>query len=237
MTPRPDGRAPDQLRPLSLQRRYLKHPEGSCLVAMGDTHVICAATVEDRVPMWMKDSGRGWVTAEYAMLPRATNSRTQRDPPRPNGRSIEISRLIGRSLRSVVDLSALGERTITVDCDVIQADGGTRTAAINGAWVALMDAFGWMVEKGMLRRPPVEAAVAAVSVGVVSHRDLLDLDYAEDSRAAVDLNVVMTSRSEYVEVQGTAEGMPFGRDRVNALLDLADVGIRRILELQSAALS
>lgn len=233
---RPDGRAPDALRPLRFARNYLKHPEGSCFVEMGDTRVICTASVEERVPAWLKGAGRGWVTAEYSMLPRATTTRTPRDPAKPNGRSIEISRLIGRALRSVVNLDALGEWTITVDCDVLQADGGTRCAAINGACLALVDAADWMVRTKLLKRTPVEALVSAVSVGIVNGHDALDLDYDEDSRAAVDLNVVMTSGLRYVEVQGTAEGLPFGRDRLDALLNLAEGGVRKVLVAQQEAL-
>ncbi|HEY3412288.1 MAG TPA: ribonuclease PH [Armatimonadota bacterium] len=233
---RSDGRAPDELRPVTITRRFLKNAEGSCLIEFGDTKVICAASVEDRVPPFLRDSGKGWVTAEYSMLPRATNTRTQRDPGKPNGRSLEIQRLIGRSLRSIVDLEAFGERTITLDCDVMQADGGTRTAAITGAYVALVDAFRWMMANRGLKRVPVANAVAAVSVGIVQSRDLLDLCYAEDSSAAVDMNVVMTSAGEFVEVQGTAEGLPFGRDRLNRLLDLAEGGVRTLLEAQKAAL-
>lgn len=237
MKPRPDGRAHDALRPLTFARNYLKHPEGSCLVEMGDTRVVCTASVEDRVPAWLKGTGRGWVTAEYSMLPRATSTRTPRDPAKPAGRSIEISRLIGRALRSVVNLEALGEWTITLDCDVLQADGGTRCAAINGACLALMDAAAWMVKTKLLKRSPVEALVAAVSVGIVDGRDALDLDYDEDSRAAVDLNVVMTSQLQYVEVQGTAEGLPFGRGRLDALLNLAETGVGKVLVAQREALS
>jgi ribonuclease PH len=237
MSQRPDGRAPNELRPITITRRFLKHPEGSCLVEFGDTKVICTASVEDRVPPFLRDSGKGWVTAEYSMLPRATNTRNQRDTGKPNGRALEIQRLVGRSLRSVVDLDAFGERTVTLDCDVIQADGGTRTAAITGAYVALVDAFRWMMAARGLKRIPIQSAVAAVSVGIVSHCDVLDLCYTEDSSAQVDMNVVMTAAGQFVEVQGTAEGMPFGRDRLNNLLDLADAGIRQLLEIQKAVLA
>lgn len=237
MSVRPDGRAPNGLRPVRITRHFLKHPEGSCLVEFGDTKVICAASVEDRVPPFLRDTGKGWVTAEYSMLPRATNTRSPRDSGKPNGRALEIQRLVGRSLRSVVELDAFGERTVTLDCDVIQADGGTRTAAITGAYVALVDAFRWMMAARGVKRVPIQHAVAAVSVGIVAHRDLLDLCYTEDSSAAVDMNVVMTAAGQFVEVQGTAEGLPFGRDRLNGLLDLAEGGIRQLLEIQKAALA
>lgn len=237
MDKRADGRAADALRGVRITRRFLRHAEGSCLIEVGDTRVLCAASVEERVPPFLKDSGRGWVTAEYAMLPRSTNTRTPRETARPSGRSLEIQRLIGRSLRSVVDLAAFGERTVTLDCDVIQADGGTRTAAITGAYVALVDAFSWMQSVRNLKRHPVTHGLAAVSVGIVGGRELLDLDYAEDSRAAVDMNVVMTSSREIVEVQGTAEGLPFGRDRMNRLLDLAESGVAALLDIQKAALA
>jgi len=236
MNGRADGRALDALREVRITRRFLKHAEGSCLIEMGDTRVLCAASVEDRVPPFLKDSGRGWVTAEYAMLPRSTNTRSPRDTGRPNGRSLEIQRLIGRSLRSVVDLAGFGERTVTLDCDVIQADGGTRTAAVTGAYVAMTDAFRWMMKARNVKRMPVTLGLAAVSVGIVGGREMLDLNYAEDSRAAVDMNVVMTSAGELVEVQGTAEGLPFGRERMNRLLDLAESGIRGLIEIQKAAL-
>jgi ribonuclease PH len=236
MNARPDGRALDALRPVTITRRFLKHAEGSCLIEFGETKVICSASVEDRVPPFLRGSGKGWVTAEYSMLPRSTNTRTSRDTGKPNGRGIEIQRLIGRSLRSIVDLDAMGERTITLDCDVLQADGGTRTAAITGAYVALVDAFRWLTASRSLKRVPITHALAAVSVGIVSHRDVLDLCYAEDSAAAVDMNVVMTSAGEFVEVQGTAEGLPFGRDRLNSLLDLAEGGIRSLIQVQKDAL-
>lgn len=237
MSQRADGRAWDDLRPVRITRHFLKHAEGSCLIEMGDTRVICAASVEDRVPPFLRDSGKGWVTGEYAMLPRATNTRSPRDTGRPNGRSLEIQRLIGRSLRSIVQLDAFGERTVTLDCDVIQADGGTRTAAITGAYVAMMDAFAWMVKAKGVKRIPVTQGLAAVSVGIVNAYDALDLNYGEDSRAQVDMNVVMTADGRLVEVQGTAEGAPFSRDRLNKLLDLAEGGIRRLLEIQKDALN
>lgn len=232
-----DGRTPDALRPVRFTRHFLKHAEGSCLIEMGDTRVLCAASVEERVPPFLKDSGRGWVTAEYGMLPRSTNTRMPRDTGRPNARGLEIQRLVGRSLRAVVIMEALGERTVTLDCDVLQADGGTRTAAITGAYVALMDALQFLVKTRVLPRVPVTAGLAAVSVGIVNGRDLLDLNYAEDSSAAVDMNVVMSSAGQYVEIQGTAEGAAFGQDRLNQLLDLADAGIRTLMEYQKAALA
>jgi ribonuclease PH len=236
MSDRADGRAWDELRPVRITRHFLKHAEGSCLIEMGDTRVICAASVEDRVPPFLRDSGKGWVTGEYAMLPRATHTRSQRDTGRPNGRSLEIQRLIGRSLRSVVQLDAFGERTVTLDCDVLQADGGTRTAAITGAYVAMVDAFTWMMKARGLKRIPVAHGLAAISVGIVNRREALDLNYQEDSRAEVDMNVVMTSDGQLVEVQGTAEGAPFSRDRLNKLLDLAEAGILQLVAAQAAAL-
>src|SRR6187431_3385021 len=209
---RPSRRAPDELRPVTLERGVVKYAEGSCLVKFGDTHVLVTATLEERLPPWLKGQGRGWVTAEYGMLPRATLERTRREASagKQGGRTLEIQRLIGRSLRAVVDLPALGERQITVDCDVIQADGGTRTAAITGSWVALSDALDRLVQAGTLPGSPLRENVAAISVGVVGGRALLDLDYAEDSTAEVDMNVVMTGSGAFVEVQGTAEQTPFG---------------------------
>lgn len=237
MNGRADGRAWDALRPVRITRKFLKSAEGSCLIEVGDTKVLCAASVEDRVPPFLRDSGRGWVTAEYSMLPRSTNTRTPRDTGRPNGRSLEIQRLIGRSLRAVVDLGAFGERTITLDCDVIQADGGTRTAAITGAYVALTDAFRWLQAVRKISRIPILHGLAAVSVGIVEGRDCLDLDYREDSRAEVDMNVVMISDGRLVEVQGTAEGTPFSRERLARLLDMGESGIRTLHEIQKAALA
>ena len=234
---RKDRRPDNAIRPLCFTRRCLKHAEGSCLVEMGDTHVLCAASVENRVPPFLKDSGQGWVTAEYAMLPRSTHTRTPRETLKPSGRSMEIQRLIGRSLRAVVDLKALGERTITIDCDVLQADGGTRTASITGAYVALVDAISGLIRTGAVKQSALLAAVAAVSVGIVNGRTLLDLDYSEDSIASVDLNVVMTSAGAFVEVQGTAEGAPFGRDQLDRLLDQAGIGIRALLDGQQQALA
>jgi ribonuclease PH len=233
MGPRPDGRAPDALRPVSITRDFLVHPEGSVLIECGVTKVICTASVEDRVPPFLKGQALGWVTAEYAMLPRSTNTRTTRENRGPSGRSQEIQRLVGRALRAVVDRGKLGERTIWLDCDVIQADGGTRTAAITGAFIALADAVS--------RIPGVDASavlrdyVAAVSVGIVKGQPALDLNYVEDSSAEVDMNVVMTGGGEFVEVQGTAEQTPFSRARLDALLGLAEHGISKLVGLQRRA--
>lgn len=223
-----DGRGALDLRPTRIERGVMKFAEGSCLISMGDTKVICTATVEERVPGWMKGQGSGWVTGEYAMLPRSGRDRNERDRLKPNGRSIEIQRLIGRSLRAVVDMKALGERTITLDCDVMGADGGTRCAAITGAYVALKDAIATL----SLRRDPLTDSVAAVSVGVVSGAELLDLCYHEDSRAQVDMNVVATGSGKYIEVQGTAEGAPYDRNRLNRLLDVAQVGLDALFRKQ-----
>lgn len=234
--PRPDARRPDQLRPIRITRRFTRFAEGSCLIEFGETKVICTASVEDRVPPHRKNSGKGWVTAEYSMLPRATSERTQRDTRGPGGRTMEIQRLVGRSMRSIVDMDSMGERTITLDCDVIQADGGTRTASITGAYVALVDAMHWMLKERYIKKIPLLEMVAAVSVGTVAGEDLLDLCYEEDSRAAVDMNVVMTDKGRFIEVQGTAEGAPFERARLNRLLDLAAVGIKELNILQKLAL-
>jgi ribonuclease PH len=231
---RPDGRAPDELRPITVTRDFLVHPEGSVLVEFGVTKVICTASVEDKVPPFLKGQGQGWVTAEYAMLPRATNTRTPRETRGPSGRSQEIQRLVGRALRAVIDRSKLGERTIWVDCDVIQADGGTRTAAITGAFVAVADAITRI--PGREPSAAIRDCVAAASVGVVQAQPVLDLCYAEDSAAEVDMNVVMTGAGEFVEVQGTAEQVPFGRARLDVLLALAEAGIRRLVGLQRRAL-
>ncbi len=231
---RPDGRAPDQLRPVAITRDFLVHPEGSVLVEFGATRVICTASVEDKVPPFLKGQGVGWVTAEYGMLPRATNTRSSRETRGPSGRSQEIQRLVGRALRAVVDRARFPERTVWVDCDVIQADGGTRTAAITGALVAVADAIGRM--PGVDRAAALRDCVAAVSVGVVSGSALLDLNYAEDSAADVDMNVVMTGAGQFVEVQGTAERQAFGADRLNEMLALAGAGIRRLVGLQRRAL-
>jgi ribonuclease PH len=232
--PRPDGRAPDQLRPVTLTRDYLLHPEGSVLVEFGATRVICTASLEDRVPPFLKGQGLGWVTAEYGMLPRATNTRTTRENRGPSGRTQEIQRLVGRALRAVIDRAKLGERTIWVDCDVIQADGGTRTAGITGAFVAVADAIAKI--PGVQPSAALRDCVAAVSVGVVGGQAVLDLAYVEDSTAEVDMNVVMTGAGEFVEVQGTAEQVPFGRARLDALLGVAEQGIRRLIGLQRQAL-
>ncbi|HEX2950973.1 MAG TPA: ribonuclease PH [Armatimonadota bacterium] len=233
-----DGRQDYQLRPVQLERGIVKYAEGSCLIWVGDTQVLCAASVEDRVPPFLKGSGTGWVTAEYSMLPRSTATRQQREVGKghQSGRTMEIQRLIGRALRSVVEMRDLGERTITIDCDVIQADGGTRTASITGAYVALYDALRWMQNQGKLRTIPTFDAIAAVSVGIVDGREMLDLCYEEDSHASVDMNVVMTGHSKLVEIQGTAEGMPFSRPQMNQLVDLAERGITQLLEEQRKVL-
>ena len=223
---------------MRIQRRYTKHAEGSVRVEFGDTHVLCTASVEERVPPFMKDSGRGWVTAEYGMLPRSTNTRTEREASRgkQSGRTQEIQRLIGRSLRAVIDLSALGPRTVQLDCDVLQADGGTRTAAITGAFVALHDAVTWLQGKGLVREPPIRDFVAAVSVGIHRGTPVLDLDYAEDAACGCDMNVVMTGAGNFVEVQGTAEGAAFGRRQLDELISLAERGIRDLIAEQRRAL-
>ena len=235
---RVNGRRPDELRPVRILRRYTKHAEGSVLVEFGDTKVLCTASVEERVPPFLKDSGRGWVTAEYGMLPRSTNTRTEREAARgkQSGRTQEIQRLIGRSLRAVVDLAALGQRTINIDCDVLQADGGTRTAAITGSFVALHDAVSFLREKNLLARSPLRDHVAAVSVGMANGAPLLDLDYSEDSACGCDMNVVMTGAGGYVEVQGTAEGATFSRAELDALLALAARGITQLIQEQKRAL-
>jgi ribonuclease PH len=231
---RPDGRAPDQLRPITVTRDYLLHPEGSVLVEFGATKVICTATVEDKVPQFLKGQGLGWVTAEYGMLPRSTNTRMNRENRGPSGRSQEIQRLVGRALRAVTERSKMGERTVWIDCDVMQADGGTRTAAITGGWIALADAVGRM--PGIKPAAVLRDCVAAISVGIVAGQPLLDLNYPEDSTAEVDMNVVMTGGGEFVEVQGTAEQVPFGRARLDELIALAERGIRQLLALQRRAL-
>ena len=233
------GRAANALRPVALQRHYTRHAEGSVLVAFGDTKVLCTASVEERVPPHKRGSGEGWVTAEYGMLPRATHTRSDREAAKgkQSGRTQEIQRLIGRSLRSVFDLKALGERTISLDCDVLQADGGTRTAAITGAYVAAHDAVTWLLAQGRITASPIRDAVAAVSVGIVAGTPLLDLEYVEDSACDTDMNVVMTGSGGFVEVQGTAEGVPFSRAEMDQLLALADLGIRELVDLQRAALA
>ncbi|MGY6587102.1 MAG: ribonuclease PH [Wenzhouxiangella sp.] len=236
---RPSGRRPDQLRDIRIQRHFTRHAEGSVLVSFGDTQVLCTASVEERLPPWLRGKGSGWVTAEYGMLPRATNSRNQREATRgkQSGRTLEIQRLIGRSLRAVVDLEALGERSLTLDCDVIQANGGTRTASITGAYVALVDAIDKLIDAGKIKRNPIHGHVAAVSVGMLGSEPVLDLDYAEDSTADTDLNVVMNEAGGFIEVQGTAEGHAFRREEFNAMLDLADSGIRELVRLQQEALN
>ncbi|GGL71810.1 ribonuclease PH [Streptomyces fumigatiscleroticus] len=235
-----DGRTPQQLRPVTIERGWSKHAEGSVLVSFGDTKVLCTASVTEGVPRWRKGSGEGWVTAEYAMLPRATNTRGDRESVRGKigGRTHEISRLIGRSLRAVIDYKALGENTVVLDCDVLQADGGTRTAAITGAYVALADAIGWAQGKKLIKanRQPLTGTVSAVSVGIVGGVPLLDLCYEEDVRAETDMNVVCTGDGRFVEIQGTAEAEPFARDELNALLDLAVSGCTELAALQSKAL-
>ncbi len=230
---RADDRAANQMRPVTLTREVMKNALGSCLVEFGDTRVLCAATIEDGLPAWRRASKLGWVTAEYAMLPAATNRRTKRETGSRKGRSMEIERLIGRSLRTVCNMRALGEYTVTVDCDVLQADGGTRTASITGAWVALHDALMAWVEAGKIPRLPLTGQVAAVSMGVVDGNELLDLNYAEDSHAEVDMNLVATDTGEIVELQGTGEQTPFDRKRLNNLLDLGDLGIKQLIDLQN----
>jgi len=236
--PRPSGRANDELRPVSITRHYTKHAEGSVLVSFGDTRVLCNASIEERVPPFLRNKKRGWVTAEYGMLPRATNERSGREAARgrQNGRTMEIQRLIGRSMRAAADMTLLGERCIMLDCDVLQADGGTRTAAISGAYVAMVDAVNWLQQQGLVAENPVHRAVAAVSVGVFENQVVTDLDYAEDSRAGADMNVVMDERGGLIEVQGTAEAEPFARETLEQMLDQARAGIERILEAQRAAL-
>jgi ribonuclease PH len=235
---RADGRSPADLRPIKLTPHFQPNPEGSCLIEVGQTRVICAATVEDSVPSWLRGGGKGWVTAEYAMLPRATVERTPREVKsgRPSGRTQEIQRLIGRSLRAVTDLAALGERQITIDCDVLVADGGTRTASITGSYIALALALRTLVDAGKLARLPLRTEVAAVSVGVLGDTPVLDLDYVEDVAVEVDMNVVMTGVGGLVEVQGTAEGEPFDRALLDAMLDLAASGIAELVRVQRAAL-
>ncbi|WP_322489980.1 ribonuclease PH [Chloroflexus sp.] len=234
---RSDGRAPDQLRPISIEIGTAPYAEGSALIAYGNTRVLCTATIEDGVPAWMRGQQNGWVTAEYAMLPRATLQRTRRERNGPSGRTQEIQRLIGRSLRAAVDLSALGERTITIDCDVLQADGGTRTASISGGYVALALAVDYLARSGAVESMPALTPVAAVSVGIFQDVMLLDLCYEEDSQADLDCNVVMNAEGAFIEVQATAENTPASRSQLDALLDLAERGIRQILAAQAAALA
>ena len=231
---RPDGRAADEPRPVTIEPGYLRHAEGSALISVGDTRVICAASVENRVPAFLRNTGSGWVTAEYSMLPRSTNTRVER---RQDGRAQEIQRLIGRALRAAVDLDRLSEHTIVLDCDVLQADGGTRTASITGAWVALSMAVDWMQRKQLLPRSPLRTQLAATSVGVLEGAPLLDLNYQEDSSAGADFNVVMLGTGQLVEIQGSAEGEPFDRQQMNAIVDLAESGIRQLFTAQKEALA
>ena len=234
---RPSGRATDEMRAITITRNYTKHAEGSVLIEFGDTKVLCTASVEERIPPWLRGKGKGWVTAEYGMLPRSTGSRMRREAAggKQSGRTQEIQRLIGRSLRAVIDLKALGERQITVDCDVIQADGGTRTASISGAYVALQDAIQTLLNKGAIEESPMHGQLASISVGIYNGTPVLDLDYAEDSNAETDMNVVMNADGDFIEVQGTAEGHAFKRDELNALLDLAEKGIKDIFIAQNEA--
>jgi ribonuclease PH len=235
---RPSGRQADELRPVSIERHYTKHAEGSVLIACGATRVLCTASVEERLPAFLRGKGEGWVTAEYGMLPRSTDSRMRREASagKQGGRTLEIQRLIGRSMRAVVNRAALGERTITLDCDVLQADGGTRTASITGAYVALTDACRWLQAKGKIDSFPIHGQVAAVSVGIFGDTPVLDLDYPEDSNAETDMNVVMNDGGAFIEVQGTAEGHAFRRDELDVMLGLAEKGIRELMAAQSAAL-
>ncbi len=236
---RPSGRQVDQMRPVRFTRNFTKHAEGSVLVEFGDTRVLCNASIEERVPRFLKGAGQGWITAEYGMLPRSTTERMGREAARgkQGGRTLEIQRLIGRSLRAAVDLSALGERTITLDCDVIQADGGTRTAAISGACIALTEALSGLMEQGLLKQSPLLGMVASVSVGICGGIPVLDLDYAEDSSAETDMNVVMNAQGGFIEVQGTAEAQPYSRQELNDMLTLAEKGIGEILEAQQKSLA
>jgi len=235
---RPSGRAPEQLRDVRITRNYTRHAEGSVLVEFGDTKVICTASVENKVPPFLRGEGKGWITAEYGMLPRSTGSRMGREAARgkQGGRTVEIQRLIGRSLRAAVDLKALGEHTITIDCDVIQADGGTRTASITGGCVALVDALNYLVAEKRLKKSPLKQMVAALSVGVYKGTPVADLDYPEDSVAETDMNVIMTDQGGFIEIQGTAEGAPFVQDELNSMLALARQGIEQLFEIQKAAL-
>jgi ribonuclease PH len=234
---RPSRRQPDELRPVSLERGVVKFAEGSCFVRFGDTHVLVTATLEDRLPPWLKGQARGWITAEYGMLPRATLERTRREASagKQNGRTVEIQRLIGRSLRSVVNLKALGERQITLDCDVIQADGGTRTASITGAWIALYDCLAWMKTRDMVHQDVLSDHIAAISCGVCAGTAVLDLDYAEDSQADTDANFVLTGSGNIVEVQATAEKVPFSEEQLTTLLALARKGVTKLIDLQKMA--
>ncbi|MDI6827051.1 MAG: ribonuclease PH [Armatimonadota bacterium] len=235
---REDGRANDEIRPVRITRGYIQYAEGSCLIEIGNTRVICTASVEEKVPPFLKGSGTGWVTAEYGMLPRSCRTRNVRDISRGQlaGRTMEIQRLVGRTLRSVVDLRGLGERTIWMDCDVIQADGGTRTASVTGAYVALAEAVHWLKREQLIKTSIITDQLAAISVGIVGGEELLDLNYSEDSMAAVDLNLAMTAGGKIVEVQGTAEGMPFSRQKLGKLLDLAEKGIKELFVIQKSVL-
>lgn len=236
---RPDGRRADEMRPVSIARDFIRHAEGSVLITVGETKVVCTASVEEKVPQFLRETGQGWVTAEYGMLPRSTKTRTQRETSagRPSGRTFEIQRLVGRSLRGITDLPALGERTIWIDCDVIQADGGTRTAAISGAFIALADAFHTLRENGRLVKLPLKDFVAATSVGVVEGQVMLDLCYAEDAIADVDMNIVMTGSGKFIEVQGTAEEAPFDRIQLDAMLQMAGSGIQELIAIQRKLLA
>ncbi|MCC5796994.1 MAG: ribonuclease PH [Methylophaga sp.] len=236
---RPSGRQPDELRPVSITRHYTKHAEGSVLIEFGDTKVLCTASVEERIPPFLRGTGEGWVTAEYGMLPRSTGSRMQRESAKgkQGGRTMEIQRLIGRSLRAAIDLRALGERSITIDCDVIQADGGTRTASITGAYVALHDAVDYLIKTRKLKKNPLHGQVASVSVGIHNGTPVLDLDYAEDSSAETDMNVVMNDAGSYIEIQGTAEGHAFRADELQAMLALASTGVEQLIQKQREALA
>jgi ribonuclease PH len=239
MKSRPSGRAPDELRPIRITRHFTRHAEGSVLIECGDTRVLCTASVEETVPSFLRNTGKGWITAEYGMLPRATHTRNRREAAtgKQGGRTLEIQRLIGRALRAVVDLKALGERSITIDCDVLQADGGTRTAAITGGYVAMADAMNALVRKGVLRDSPIHGQVAAVSVGIWAGQPVLDLDYAEDSDAETDMNIVMNNGGGFIEVQGTAEGHAFRRNELDELLNLAANGVGQLLAKQLEALN
>jgi ribonuclease PH len=239
MSERPSGRQVDELRSISIERNFTEHAEGSVLISCGGTKVLCTASVEERIPHFLRGKGQGWITAEYGMLPRSTGSRMMREAAKgkQSGRTQEIQRLIGRSLRAAVDLKKLGEISVTIDCDVIQADGGTRTAAITGAYVALADAVTYMMNKGLVKENPITRQMASVSVGIYKGTPVLDLDYPEDSNAETDMNVIMDANGDFIEVQGTAEGAPFTRDEMNSMLDLADKGIRELMAFQASALS
>jgi len=238
MSSRPSGRSPDELRSIQIERQYTEHAEGSVLISYGATKVLCNASVETRIPRFLKGKNQGWITAEYGMLPRSTGSRMGREAARgkQSGRTQEIQRLIGRSLRAAVDLSKLGEHSITLDCDVIQADGGTRTASITGAYVALADAIQYMLSQDMIKENPIERQIASVSVGIYQGEAVLDLDYPEDSQAETDMNVIMDDTGHFIEVQGTAEGAPFSPAEMNAMIVLAEKGIGQLIEFQTAAL-